>query len=357
VPEHKPTVFIGSSTEGSRVAQEILFKLRNYAESTIWEDGVFNPGAGTLETLVDLLDKFDFAIFVLSPDDTIEVRGRSYASPRDNVLFELGLFMGSLGRRRTFIVHAAGVDLKLPSDLAGITTSPYAIREDNNLAAALSTTCTPILRAIESLGVRESRRTVDLWSPERLHSYKCPESEKSARDQGTFLECANKSTFAKYLVLRGLDILSEHGEIADVCRNAGPLLEIKLLMVDFETMSEHKFQEIRETMDLNWGENANLETERKIARERLAHARKLSALRSGFQFKVLPSDVIPEIKLRLYNYIGFFTFYRKKVGFSAVVQNRPIFCVEETGRTDFSPLRITLERWFEELWKQSREPA
>jgi hypothetical protein len=357
VPVQRPTVFIGSSTEGSLVAQEVQNKLEKYAESTIWEDGVFRAGDNTLERLIRKLDEFDFAVFVLSPDDTIEVRGQNYASPRDNVLFELGLFMGSLGRNRTFIVHAAGANLKLPSDLDGITMSPYRPREDKNLAAAVSSSCTNIIRAIVELKIRESRKIVDLWSPERLHSYKCPESERSAKDLGTFLGWASKSTYAKYLVLRGLDILSKDGEIARVCGNAGPLLEIKLLMVDFDTMSSHKFQEIRETMDLNWDKDANLETERRLARERLVFARELSEQRSGFQYRVLPSDVIPEIKLRLYNHIGFFTFYRKKVGFSSVVQNRPIFCVEDPERSDFSPLRTTLERWFEELWNQSRPPA
>ena len=353
----RPTVFIGSSTEGRRVAREVASQVSADAETTIWVDGVFNPGAGTLETLTGLLDKYDFAIFILSPDDTIEVRGRNYTSPRDNVLFELGLFMGSLGRRRTFIVHADGDDLKLPSDLAGITMSPYGAREDNNLAAALSQTCTPILRAIDSLGVRESRRKVDPMSPARLHSYRCPESEKSAKEQGTFIECASKSTIAKYLVLRGRDILSPDGEIALVSSNAGPLLEIKLLMVDFETMSIDKFHEIQDTMDLNWDKSVGLEAEQQVARDRLAFARNLSMLKSGFQYRVLPKDVVPEIKLRLYNDIGFFTFYRKKVGFSAVVQNRPIFCVEDPERSDFSPLRTTLDRWFEELWGKSRQPA
>ena len=128
-------------------------------------------------------------------------------------------------------------------------------------------------------------------------------------------------------------------------------------MVDFETMSIDKFHEIQDTMDLNWDKNVGLESEQQVARDRLAFARNLSMLKSGFQYRVLPKDVVPEIKLRLYNDIGFFTFYRKKVGFSAVVQNRPIFCVEDPERSDFSPLRTTLDRWFEELWGKSRQPA
>ena len=104
---------------------------------------------------MNALDQFDFAIMVLSPDDLLETRNESFVSPRDNVIFELGLFMGRLGRSRTFIVQEQNANLKLPSDLAGITVSPYRKRE--NLSAALSPTCTPIIKAIRSLGFFEGR--------------------------------------------------------------------------------------------------------------------------------------------------------------------------------------------------------
>ena len=108
---------------------------------------------------MNALDQFDFAVMVLSPDDLIESRGQSYASPRDNVLFELGLFMGRFGRSRVFIVHEEGQEenLKLPSDLAGIEMSPYRKRDDHNLTAALSPTCTPIIKAVRALKFLEKR--------------------------------------------------------------------------------------------------------------------------------------------------------------------------------------------------------
>lgn len=350
--DQRPAVFIGSSSEGDLVAREVESQLKRYAEPNIWKDNFFKQGESTLEALTNRLDSFDFAVFVLSPDDKIETRGRSYSSPRDNVLFELGLFMGSLGRKRTFIVHAQGEDLKLPSDLAGITMSSYPSRESQNLAAEISRTCMPIIRAIQFLGFRESRKP----------SYTCQESERSTKEQGTFKTCASRSTNAKYLVLRGRDILSSDGEIALLSQNATPLLQIKLLMVDFETLSSEKFHEIRETMDLKWdpnlGEEKLLDVEKQMARDRLAFARDLSKRKSGFQYKLLPNSMVPEIKLRLYNHIGFFTFYRKNVGFSSEVQNRPIFCVEDQdpSRGDHSPLLTTLQRWFDELWELSRKP-
>ena len=108
-----PSVFIGSSTEGLLVAREVELQFQQVAHTTIWKDGVFGPGSGYLESLMNALEQFDFAVMVLSPDDLIESRNESYASPRDNVIFELGLFMGRLGRSRTFIVHERNVNLKL----------------------------------------------------------------------------------------------------------------------------------------------------------------------------------------------------------------------------------------------------
>jgi hypothetical protein len=150
-----PSVFIGSSMEGIDIAREVELQLQRDAVTTIWKDGVFGLGRGTLESLMKVLDQFDFAVMVLSPDDLLESRSQSYASPRDNVLFEMGLFMGKLGRSRVFIVHEQDANLKLPSDLAGVAISPYRKRE--NLSAALSPTCTPIIKAIRSLGFCEQR--------------------------------------------------------------------------------------------------------------------------------------------------------------------------------------------------------
>jgi hypothetical protein len=152
---HMPSVFIGSSSEGLDVAREVELQLQRDSITTIWKDGVFGLGSNTLESLMKVLEQFDFAVMVLSPDDLIESRSQSYASPRDNVIFELGLFMGRLGRSRVFIVHEQDANLKLPSDLAGIAVSPY--RKRDNISAALSPTCTPIIKTIKALRFSEQR--------------------------------------------------------------------------------------------------------------------------------------------------------------------------------------------------------
>ena len=79
-----------------------------------------------IEDLVAQAGTSDFAIIVLTGDDVTKSRGRAMSSPRDNVIFELGLFMGSLSRERTFIVAQKDVDLKLPTDLLGVTTLRFS---------------------------------------------------------------------------------------------------------------------------------------------------------------------------------------------------------------------------------------
>lgn len=91
---------------------------------------------------------------VLSPDDDVESRSAKAQAPRDNVVFELGLFIGALGPERTYMVRPVGVDLKLPTDLAGITYLSYRARQDGNMGAALSGVTIDIIDAITRLGPR-----------------------------------------------------------------------------------------------------------------------------------------------------------------------------------------------------------
>lgn len=144
----RPRVFIGSSTEGLPVAEAIQVGLDHVAECTVWNQGVFGLSSTAIETVVDTAADFDFAVLVLTPDDTTTRRGTSANSPRDNLIFELGLFTGILGRARTFLVYPRDAKLHLPSDLAGVTAATYASRFDGNLEAALGPVCTRIKRAM-----------------------------------------------------------------------------------------------------------------------------------------------------------------------------------------------------------------
>jgi hypothetical protein len=120
----KPRIFLGSSGEQAKLLRAIARGLSEVADVEPWTT-TFNPGRSTLDRLVELSQEVDFAAFVFAQDDwTTSSASRSgQASPRDNVVFEAGLFGGALGIRRTFILHANGS--KLPSDLLGLTSVRY----------------------------------------------------------------------------------------------------------------------------------------------------------------------------------------------------------------------------------------
>jgi predicted nucleotide-binding protein len=152
-PNTVPEVFVGSSVEALPVAREIQSALAHDRMIVkVWTDGVFRASRGTVESLLEAVKKADFAALVLTADDTVISREIERQAPRDNCIFELGLFMGALGRDRSFIIKPRGVDIKLPSDLLGITPLEYADGSQDNLAARVAHVCNDIRKAISSLG-------------------------------------------------------------------------------------------------------------------------------------------------------------------------------------------------------------
>ena len=155
IPNTKPLLFLGCSTESLEIAQEIQLGLKHVnVEAVVWTDGVFGPSGVAIDALLNTVNESDFAVFVFSPDDKVISRDNEYNAPRDNTVFELGLFMGKLERSRTFIVREQSADVKVPTDLLGITPLTYVYRAGGNLAAAIAPVCTELRKVINNLGVR-----------------------------------------------------------------------------------------------------------------------------------------------------------------------------------------------------------
>lgn len=120
----KPRIFLGSSGQQAGLLDALTVGLADVADVEPWTT-TFNPGTSTLDRLVELTGEVDFAAFIFAQDDwTSHGEAPGQASPRDNVVFEAGLFGGKIGMRRTFILHADGA--KLPTDLLGLTCVRYA---------------------------------------------------------------------------------------------------------------------------------------------------------------------------------------------------------------------------------------
>ena len=149
----KPRIFLGSSAQQSKIVQSLTRGLEDVAHVEPWTT-VFNPGTSTLERLLELTREVDFAAFVFAQDDWTSKTPTAdpaatpgQAAPRDNVVFEAGLFGGVLGMRRTFILHASGA--KLPTDLLGLTCVRY---DGSTAASVMKGICQKIRGAIESEG-------------------------------------------------------------------------------------------------------------------------------------------------------------------------------------------------------------
>jgi CRP/FNR family transcriptional regulator, cyclic AMP receptor protein len=132
----RPVLFLGSSKEGLPVVREIqnAFQHDDFLVRPWATPGVFGASRYPLEALDQQLRSSDFAVLVLGPDDLVLSRGSISDAPRDNVVFELGFFMGALTRDRTFMVIPRGEGTKVPSDLFGLTALTYAPGGPDTLA-------------------------------------------------------------------------------------------------------------------------------------------------------------------------------------------------------------------------------
>src|SRR5688572_31001108 len=186
----KPRIFLGSSGKQEKLLQALTRGLEDVAHVEPWTTS-FNPGTTTLERLLELAHEVDFAAFAFAQDDWTGSPESGQASPRDNVVFEAGLFGGILGMRRTFILHAHGS--KLPSDLHGLTCVRYG---GGTGAAEMKIVNQKLRKAIESEGVVS--RIDGLWWQFSLTERSLREPSavsllRISRDRGGALEVAGRA--------------------------------------------------------------------------------------------------------------------------------------------------------------------
>lgn len=143
----KPRIFIGSSKEYIEIAEAIHSNLSGYFYPEIWDQSITTLSNSTLNNLIESLSKFDFAIFILGGEDTANLRGTNVNISRDNIIFEVGLFMGKLGQNHVFIIKPNNVNLHLPTDLLGITYGEYDHTHPNK-ESALRPFCNQVKKQI-----------------------------------------------------------------------------------------------------------------------------------------------------------------------------------------------------------------
>ncbi len=127
---YKPQIFVGSSKEAEEIDKIISSKIVNFDATPIrWNDSkTFSPGIFPLEALLEMASKVDGALLIATADDLIHYRGKKRNSPRDNIIFEMGIFFAKLGKPRTVIVRVRDKQKgypELPSNLHGLTTLTF----------------------------------------------------------------------------------------------------------------------------------------------------------------------------------------------------------------------------------------
>lgn len=148
-----PIMFLACASESLGVAQAIQTELASSSLIVqLWTDGVFKPSNHTMEDLETTLNSVDFALAVFSPDDNVVSRDKDTVAPRDNTIFELGLFAGAIGRKRTFFIRDKDREIKIPSDLAGVTSLSYSALGEHSWD--ITEACNVIRARISELGQR-----------------------------------------------------------------------------------------------------------------------------------------------------------------------------------------------------------
>jgi hypothetical protein len=185
-------IFIGSSSESQPVMEAVTAQLADY-EVVPWSADVFQPGTFTVDSLLQEVNRADFAVFVFALDDIALIREKVYSATRDNVIFELGLFMAKLGRRRCFFMVPRGAgDFRIPSDLHGITHLTYdAGRVNREPKAAVAPAVGDLKQAIRRLTFGDgtvsslSGRWNQAWNVESTSYAERNESIAEVRQIGT----------------------------------------------------------------------------------------------------------------------------------------------------------------------------
>jgi hypothetical protein len=343
-------VFIGSSTEGkdyARAIGDVIVGLGGY-EILPWWSAVFPVGETFIESLISAADRVDAAVLVATPDDLRVMRQREDFVIRDNVLYEYGLFSGKFGRFRTALAVVGNT--VCPTDLRGVTCISLPVKEDGYdwpgyRANFVDQQVREWLQ--RQFGMQDVARAVADLKPQ---VYRCLDSQAETNKKKIFSGFASKSPVADYLVLRGRDVLSEKGEIADLYEHGDPHLRVRLLMVDFDLLTEETFKAVKASMDLQWDD---LSTEKQKAKERLGFAENLSK-NMTFECKLLPANMVPAVKLRLYDRCGFFSFYYRGIGGKRPAGERAVFCVH-VPEGERSPLLDTLRQMYDHLWGKGRD--
>lgn len=155
----KPKIFVASSREALRIALAVQQNLEDVADVTVWDQDAFQLGENHIDGLSRILSMSNFGVFVFAPDDVTEMRREKKNTVRDNVILELGMFLGRLGKKKSFIIKPKNEDLHIPADLWGVVMGQYdRAKAQEQTKSALAPVCAQIADILKRFKSGQSKR-------------------------------------------------------------------------------------------------------------------------------------------------------------------------------------------------------
>lgn len=153
----KPTIFIASSSEAISITEVVHIKLEQEMRVKLWENA-FDLSSITITTLINKTKEADYAVFVFHTDDKSIIRDKEYNTVRDNVVLELGMFIGAIGLEKCFILvpKSAETTFRLPTDLAGVTASFYDDHE-TDIMDSITGSCAKIKQSVKRIEATKTK--------------------------------------------------------------------------------------------------------------------------------------------------------------------------------------------------------
>ncbi len=340
-----PRVFIGSSREALPLARGLKATLEEWAEVRVWDEDLFEPGRYALEDLLRFTRTFDVGVFVLADDDLVTSRGVSQASPRDNVVFEAGIFFGALGRERVFLFVPASAT-KMPSDLFGLTTLPYRKPSDGNFRAATSSGCQRLRELLARLGpVSREPAPPSTTEAEPARVYRALDDARAAVRSALYQAQDVKILSNKGLVFFGLDesllSLAELDRLHALRRLRVILLDPESRWVDRGLMALRRY----ESLD-------DFRKELQASHQIVESAMRKTAVRLGLHNSGVKYNLgEPYFRALLTEHVAFVSSYAEHP--SVQVRELPV----HEFRPGHGSLYGALKRHFNDLWHNASRPG
>ena len=190
-------VFIASSNQTKEDAKRFQLELNNQGESKIdvvgwWEPNkVFQNGDSALESLLQISREFDYAVVFLSPDYHREKKtdgsrsgeNNQRKTPSDNCIFELGIFISSLGPKRCFVLCSVNSNdlVESLSDFRGVNYFKISEADSQNDYRSQAMT---ICKSISEHGCRVDYEPIPLITIDDLKEL---EIKKKTGNKGNLL--------------------------------------------------------------------------------------------------------------------------------------------------------------------------